>query len=122
MTETLELPNGETVTPDDVFLYNDYPYRFSPVEDEAVAFEFVPLYWGDSELDIPFRSYEDLEDQWEEEGSRGTLAPGEWHDWLIEKRHDDRFGDDELAALREELPTPEEEGVIASIRRTLGLP
>lgn len=29
--ETLELPTGETVTPEDVFLYNGYPSRFVPV-------------------------------------------------------------------------------------------
>lgn len=121
MTETLDLPNGETVTPGDVILYNDYPYRFSPVEEEAVAFELVPLYWGDSELDIPFRSHADFADQWEE-GSRGTLTPEEWDDWLIEKRHDDRFGDEELDALRAELPAPDRpDGIVASIRRTLGL-
>ena len=27
MSEALELPNGDEVTPEDVFLYNDYPYR-----------------------------------------------------------------------------------------------
>ncbi|MFB6243777.1 MAG: hypothetical protein ABEH80_06735 [Halobaculum sp.] len=28
--ETLTLPDGSVVTPEDVFLYNDYPYRFVP--------------------------------------------------------------------------------------------
>lgn len=32
MTDTLELPDGSRVEAGDVFLYNDYPYRYVPAE------------------------------------------------------------------------------------------
>lgn len=125
MPETLELPNGETVTSDDVFLYNNYPYRvqFPNSEqstDEEAEYEFVlsPLYWGGGEMDIPFRDRSALVDQWESD-SRGTLTPMEWEQWLLEARHDDRFTTDELDALARELPT--DDGLVTRIRRTLGL-
>lgn len=136
MPETLELPNGETVTPDDVFLYNNYPYRVrfpdgeesadeeNPTDDAEVpaerSHEFVlsPLYWGGGEMDVPFRDRSALVEQWGSE-SRGTLRPTEWEQWLLEVRHDERFGDDELDALARELPT--DDGFVTRIRRALGL-
>jgi hypothetical protein len=117
---TLELPNGETVTPDEVFLYNGYPYRFVPLDHHEYEFKLAPLYWGDSDMDVPFPDREALDEQWGAE-SRGTLAPEEWEAWLREARHDDRFGDDEVDALARELPTPGGDGLVASIRRALGL-
>lgn len=119
MTRTLELPNGDTVTPEDVFLYNNYPYRVkfpdgdSSDESGGAAngdppdgdpeFVLSPLHWGGGEMDIPFREREALVEQWGPE-SRGTLTAEEWEGWLREVRHDDRFGDDELDALARELP------------------
>ncbi|MBX0284912.1 hypothetical protein [Haloarcula salinisoli] len=104
MPETLELPNGDEVTPEDVFLYNDYPYRLVWLDSEDHAFELSPLYWGDSGMDIPFRDREALVDQWEPE-SRGVLSAEEWADWLDEASDDPRFDDEELAELAAELPT-----------------
>ena len=118
MARTLELPNGESVTSDDIFLYNSYPYRVVFPEEGEYEFELSPLYWGGGDMDIPFRDREALVEQWGPE-SRGTLAPSEWDQWLCEARHDDRFGDDELAALARELPTSR--GLLARVRRTLGL-
>ncbi|MFC7081699.1 hypothetical protein [Halorussus caseinilyticus] len=136
MARTLELPNGETVTPDDVFLYNNYPYRVVFPDEEASAgdeasasdgtpddaeYEFwlSPLYWGGGEMDIPFRDRETLAEQWGSQ-SRGTLAAEEWEQWLREARHDDRFDDEELDALARELPGSGG-GLVDRIRRTLGL-
>jgi len=104
MDDSLELPNGDAVTPDDVFLYNDYPYRLVWLDDDTHAFALSPLYWGDSGMDIPFRDREALVDQWEPE-SRGLLSESEWADWLDEASGDPRFDDDELAHLADELPT-----------------
>ncbi|NEU58800.1 hypothetical protein [Halorussus sp. MSC15.2] len=125
MTRTLELPNGDTVTSDDVFLYNDYPYRVvfpgddeSPNEDAKYEFWLSPLHWGGGEMDIPFREREALVEQWGPE-SRGTLTESEWEGWLREARGDDRFGDDELDALARELPTSDS-GLVTRLRRTLG--
>ncbi|WP_137286473.1 hypothetical protein [Halorussus salinisoli] len=133
MARTLELPNGETVTPDDVFLYNGYPYRIEFPNDEASAgedgeasaddtaeYEFwlSPLYWGGGEMDIPFRGREALVEQWGPE-SRGALTAEEWEQWLREARHDDRFDDEELDALARELPTSGG-GLVARLRRALG--
>jgi hypothetical protein len=118
MSDELELPNGETVTPEDVFLYNNYPYRVRfPDDDPDREFELSPLYWGGGEMDIPFRDREALVEQWGPE-SRGTLTGEEWEQWLREARHDDRFGGDELDALARELPTPGG-GLAARIRRLL---
>ncbi|WP_135827592.1 hypothetical protein [Halorussus halobius] len=132
MTHELELPNGEVVTPEDVFCYENYPYRVRFPDDEAsesadgptgadadYAFALSPLYWGGGEMDVPFRDREALADQWGPE-SRGTLAPEEWAAWLREARHDDRFGDDELDALARQLPTPGGDGPVARLRRALG--
>jgi len=105
MSDSLELPNGDTVTPDDVFCYNDYPYRLVWLDnDDTHAFELSPLYWGDSGMDIPFRDREALVDQWEPE-SLGVLTAAEWRDWLEAASEDPRFDDAELEALAAELPT-----------------
>jgi hypothetical protein len=130
--ETLRLPNGEVVTPEDVFLYENYPYRVQfpddrnapnegePVDGETPDYEFhlSPLYWGGIEMDIPFRDREALVEQWGSE-SRGTLTEMEWEQWLREVRHDDRFGDEELDALARELPVSR--GLLDRLRNTLGL-
>ena len=136
MPETLELPDGEVVTPDDVFLYNDYPYRFAPLTtDERSSsssrtpsenhdeydFKLVPLYWGESDMDVPFPDEAALAEQWGGD-SRGTLSPAEWEDWLRDARRDDRFGDDEVDALARELPTGDDGGgFLSSVRDALGL-
>jgi len=105
MTDALELPNGDEVTPEDVFLYNDYPYRLVWLDAaEDHAFELSPLYWGDSGMDIPFRDREALVDQWEPE-SKGLLSEDEWADWLDDASDDPRFDHEELAELAGELPT-----------------
>jgi hypothetical protein len=119
--ETLELPNGETVTPDDVFLYEGYPYRFRPADEETTAFYLTPLYWGGGEMDIPFSDRGVLRAQWGEE-SRGLLSEEAWADWLSEARTDERFDDEELDAVARELGLAGEElGLLARLRRTLGL-
>ena len=104
MTDTLELPTGETVTPEDVFLYNDYPYRLVWPDGDSHAFVLSPLYWGDSGMDIPFRDREALVDQWETD-SRGLLTPDQWAEWLEMASDDQRFDDEEVAHLAAELPT-----------------
>ena len=125
MPETLELPSGDVVTPDDVFLYEGYPYRFVPLDDEEYAFELAPLYWGDSELDVPFTGREALVAQWGEE-SRGTLTEDEWAAWLREARADDRYDDEEIDAIARELPgdaadeREERGGPLAWLRRLFG--
>lgn len=118
MAETLELPNGETVTPGDVFLYNGYPYRFVPLADEEYAFALSPLYWGGGEMDVPFRDRTALVDQWGPD-SRGTLADEEWEAWLREARHDDRFDEAELDAIAREVGV--RSGLLDRLRRTFGL-
>ncbi|WP_323191106.1 hypothetical protein [Halostella sp. PRR32] len=119
MTETLELPNGEEVTPEDVFLYNNYPYRFVPETDEGDAFKLSPLYWGDSEMDVPFPDEDALTEQWGD-GSRGTLSTEEWEQWLRDARRDERFGEAELDAIEDELSTTER-GIVTALRDALGL-
>jgi hypothetical protein len=104
MPDALELPNGDEVTPDDVILYNDYPYRLVWLDGDTHAFELSPLYWGDSGMDVPFRDREALVDQWEPE-SRGRLSDEGWADWLDDATDDPRFDDEELAHLAAELPT-----------------
>lgn len=124
MTDALALPNGEEVTPADVFLYNGYPYRLVWLNEGDHAFKLSPLYWGDSGMDIPFRDREALVDQWEPE-SRGLLSDEAWADWLADASDDPRFDDTELAELAEELPTDwETEATSASesgLRDRLGL-
>lgn len=135
MTE-LELPTGETVTPDDVFCYGDYPYRFVPADEhgttarpagpgpapDEVEFYLVPLYWGGGDMDVPFRDRAALVEQWED--SRGVLGEAEWRDWLVEARADDRFDDEELDAIARELGVGDVEGgaggLLARIRRLFG--
>ncbi|MDS0283020.1 hypothetical protein [Haloarcula onubensis] len=104
MADTLELPNGDAVTPEDVFLYNDYPYRLVWLDGGDHEFELSPLYWGDSGMDIPFRDREALVDQWEPE-SRGLLSEDEWAAWLEEASADPRYDHTELIELADELPT-----------------
>jgi len=118
MPETLELPDGEVVTPDDVFLYEEYPYRFRPLDHEEYEFKLVPLYWGGGDMDVPFPDREALVDQWGPE-SRGTLTEDEWEAWLRSARNDERFGSEELDALARELPT-DDPGVLTSLKRALG--
>ena len=122
MPETLVLPTGEEVTPEDVFLYSGYPYRFRPRDDEY-ELELVPLYWGDSGLDVPLADREALVEQWDD-ASRGTLTPEAWADWLAAAREDDRYDDAELDELARELPVDadaaEEGGLLARVRRALG--
>jgi hypothetical protein len=117
MSETLRLPNGDEVTPEDVFLFNDYPYRYVPLDDTEFAFKLAPLYWGGSDMDVPFPERSDLVEQWGDD-SRGTLTAEEWEAWLRQARSDPRFGEDELDALARELPT--DDGLLASLWRRLG--
>ncbi|WP_121822907.1 hypothetical protein [Halostella salina] len=101
--ETLELPTGETVTPEDVFLFGGYPYRFRPGDDDA-AFYLSPLYWGGGEMDIPFDDRDQLVDQWGEDGrAEGPLSESEWADWLVEARAQEQFDADELDAIAREV-------------------
>lgn len=118
MPPTLELPDGAVVTPDDVFLYNDYPYRFRPLDREGVAFVLTPLYWGGGDMDIPFPDRAALVDQWGP-GSHGDVSEEEWAAWLRRARRDERFTDAELDAIERELEGTD--GLLAAIRRRLGL-
>jgi hypothetical protein len=118
MPETLDLPNGDVVTPDTVFLYNNYPYRFEPLDGEQYAFKLVPLYWGGGDMDVPFPDEAALADQWGDD-CRGTMTAEEWDEWLRKARGDERFGNDELDALQRELPVSDR-GLVASIRDALG--
>ena len=104
MARTLELPNGDVVSPADVFCYNDYPYRLVWLDDDTHEFALSPLYWGDSGMDIPFRDREALVDQWETD-SQGRMTGEEWAAWLDAATTDHRFDDEEVASLAAELPT-----------------
>jgi len=119
MPETLELPTGETVTPEDVFLFEGYPYRYRP--DDGEGFLLAPLYWGGGQLDVPFASREDLAARWEfdDPDTRGLLDDDEWRAWLAAAREDDRFGREELDAIERELGLVE--GPVERLRRRLGL-
>jgi hypothetical protein len=125
MPDSLELPNGDVVTPDDVFLYNDYPYRLVWVDSEEYAFELSPLYWGDSGMDVPFRDREALVDQWDAD-SEGLLPPDGWERWLDHAEGDARFTDHEVAALAAALPGTDDrdatstDGPLARLRALLG--
>jgi hypothetical protein len=116
MTRTLTLPNGETVTEDDIILYNGYPYRIRFVDDDRYKFELSPLYWGNSGMDIPFSDREALVDQWEAD-SRGTLTSTEWKQWLREARHNPQFTDAEIDEIARALPTTS--GLLERLRRIL---
>jgi hypothetical protein len=126
MAETLELPSGDVVTPDDVFLHDGYPYRYVPVEDDEYAFLLSPLYWGDSGMDIPFRDRDALAAQWSDD-SRGTLTASQWRDWLDDARDDDRIDPEEVSALARELPVDvrddgvnDADGILAALRALVG--
>ncbi|WP_276259802.1 hypothetical protein [Haloglomus litoreum] len=136
--DTLELPTGETVTPEDVFCYEGYPYRFVPADaregsnariegpgpgPDEVQFYLVPLYWGGGDMDVPFPDREALVEQWDD--ARGVLTDVEWRDWLVESRADDRFDDAELDAIAAELGLEDGRGgggggLLARVRRLLG--
>jgi hypothetical protein len=126
MSERLELPNGDLVGPDDVFLYNGYPYRLVWLDHEKYDFELSPLYWGDSGMDIPFQDREALVDQWGTD-SRGLLTDEEWAAWIEDASEDERFGDQEVAELAQTLPgdaevdPASEESDSGSLRDVLGL-
>lgn len=119
MPETLELPTGETVTPEDVFLFEGYPYRFRP--DEGEGFLLAPLYWGGGQLDVPFGSEADLAQRWADDDpdTRGLLGDEEWRAWLADAREDDRFGREELDAIERELGLVG--GPLDRLKRRLGL-
>lgn len=121
MCSTLTLPNGETVSPGAVVLYEGYPYRYVEADSADTAFVLSPLYWGGSPLDVPFPSREALVAQWSEE-SRGTLTEAEWEAWLDDARADDRFGDEELDAVAAEVLGDERAppGPLDRLRRLLG--
>lgn len=128
MTQSLTLPNGDTVAPDDVLLHDGYPFRYVPADAaDRYAFYFSPLYWGDSGMDVPFRDRDALEAQWSD-ASRGTLSREEWQAWLRDARQDDRFDDAEVDALARELPVDTDEpvenapgdGILGRVRRILG--
>lgn len=120
MSSTLTLPNGETVEPGEVILYEGFPYRYVADADDA-AFLLSPLFWGDSPLDVPFSSRQALVDQWTE-ASRGTLTEAEWEDWLADAREDDRFGEEELVFIADELlDEPPNRGLLARLRRLITL-
>lgn len=121
MSSTLTLPNGETVSPGAVVLYEGYPYRYVETDSADTAFVLSPLYWGDSPLDVPFSSREALVAQWGEE-SRGTLTEAEWEAWLDDARADDRFGEEELDAVAAEVLDDERPrgGAFDRLRRLFG--
>jgi hypothetical protein len=125
MAITLELPSGDTVDTEEVFLFEGYPYRVLPAdaaggiaaEDDSVTLVLRPLYWGGGDMDVPLRGREELVDRWGPD-SKGTMTGEEWAAWLESARSDDRFGDEELDALaRELLPG----GPLVRLRRALGL-
>ncbi len=127
MTETLELPDGTVLSPDDVFLYNDYPYRFVPTDEtESAAFLLSPLYWGGGEMDVPFAGHDELREQWIPDQS-GDLDRGEWEQWLGDARADDTFDDAEIDALAAEIlgdaesaaTAATDEGLLSRIRSLL---
>lgn len=125
MTDTLELPDGNVVTPGEVLLYNGYPYRYVPADGDGSTggdspeFHLSPLYWGGGEMDVPFTDRAALVEQWEPADSGVPDADG-WEAWLADARADDRFGDEELDAVARELPGGDTPGLLARLRRLLG--
>jgi len=121
--DTLELPTGEVVTPDDAFHYEGYPYRFRPLDHPEYAFALSPLVWGGGDMDVPFEDRAELREQWASE-SHGVRSDEEWREWLAEARSDDRFGDDELEAVERELfggdGRADGGGLLGRVRRALG--
>lgn len=118
MSSTLTLPNGETVAVGEILLFEGYPYRFVESDSADVAFVLSPLFWGDSPLDIPFSSRAALDAQWGPE-SQGTLTEAEWEAWLADAREDERFGDEELAAIAAEVLDEERRGGLLDRLRRL---
>ncbi|WP_255151282.1 hypothetical protein [Halorarius halobius] len=115
--ETLELPTGEEVTPEDAFLFGGYPYRFVPREGEGFALS--PLYWGGGDMDVPFPNREALVAEWGADGeARGPMSDEAWRAWVAEARADDRFGDEELDAVARELGI-EERSLLGRLRDRL---
>jgi hypothetical protein len=120
MAETLELPTGETVTPEEPFLFEGYPFRFRPVDDDAEGFELSPLYWGGGQMDQRFESRAELVDRWADDpDTRGVLTDAEWRTWIEEARDDDRFVAEELDAIERELGLAT--GPLSRLRSALGL-
>ncbi|MDZ7747289.1 MAG: hypothetical protein U5K28_12640 [Halobacteriales archaeon] len=119
--ETLELPTGETVSPDDVFHYEGYPYRFTPSDEASSAFILSPLYWGGGEMDVPVPSTEAFHTEWSDR-SRGVLSGEEWEEWLDDARRDDRYDDAELDAIASEIGLDVQSGgLLTRVRRQLRL-
>jgi hypothetical protein len=120
MAERLELPTGETVTPEEPFLYEGYPYRFRPADaDEPAMCYLSPLYWGGGQMDVPVPDRGSFEEGWTE-ASRGVLTDREWATWLENARGDDRFDDAELDALARELGVADAgPGILDRLRRLL---
>lgn len=119
MAETLELPTGETVSPEQAFLFEGYPFRFRPVDD-GEGFELSPLYWGGGQMDQRFESRTELVERWAEDpDSRGLLTDDEWRAWIDDARDDDRFVAEELDAIERELGLAR--GPLARLRGLLGL-
>ncbi|MFB6118163.1 hypothetical protein [Halosegnis sp.] len=117
--ERLELPTGEVVTPEDVFHYEEYPYRFRPSDDPETAFILSPLYWAGGGMDVPVPSREAFVAEWSDR-SRGVLTDEEWRRWLAAARRDDRYDDGELDAIAAELGIADG-GLLGRVRRALGL-
>ena len=117
--DRLELPTGETVTPDDAFHYEGYPYRFRPSDDPDTAFVLAPLYWGGTGMDVAVPSREAFVAEWSDR-SRGVLSESEWAAWLTDAREDDRYADEELDAIAAELGV-EPPGLFTRLRDALGL-
>jgi hypothetical protein len=117
--ETLDLPTGETVTPEDVFHYEEYPYRFRPSDDPDVAFVLSPLYWNGGGMDVPVPSREAFVSEWSDR-SRGMLSDSEWEVWLADAREDDRYDDAEIDAIAVELGL-NDPGPVERVKRKLGL-
>ncbi|MGZ0748041.1 hypothetical protein [Haloparvum sp. AD34] len=105
MTATLELPNGDHVTPSDVFLFNDYPYRYVPLDADEYAFKLSPLVWGGAGMDVPFDDVAELETQWGP-ASEGVISESAWRDWLADALADERFDREEVDAIAWEVLEP----------------
>ena len=107
--DRLELPNGETIEPGEVILFEGYAYRYEGPADAGAGdgngrdrdpegFRLAPIHWGDSDLDLRFSGPADLRDRWGPD-SRGRLTADEWRAWLEDARTDPGFVDAELDAI-----------------------